>query len=122
MREGGINEGSGVGLLKALHVLGLQAVTKDSLATVDTIREVVAENANRDVMQSGTTSKSARHDSVMTDASKTPGVVILNPGQRLYSHELNDCMTQVTWYARRKPSSAIDDPYHIDVSTQDQSR
>lgn len=33
---------------------------------------------------------------------RVPGVIILNPGQLLYSPKLNECMTQATWMARPK--------------------
>ena len=49
---------------------------------------------------------------VPTETPVVPGLVILNPGQLLYSHEYNTAMTQVTWMARDKPS-AVSDFYKV---------
>lgn len=41
-----------------------------------------------------------------TQSRGTPGVLILNPGQRLYSHELGEIMTERSWTNRKRPSKA----------------
>ena len=44
-----------------------------------------------------------------------PGIIILNPGQLLYSPNENKCMTLPTWNARKRPS-AISKPYAINTN------
>ena len=54
-----------------------------------------------------------RMDSVVTlNKDDIPGVIILNPGQLLYSHELNKVMSLNSWYARAK-CSAVGGTYVI---------
>ncbi|KAF2482163.1 hypothetical protein BDY17DRAFT_178759 [Neohortaea acidophila] len=94
MREGGLQEATAVGLVRKLMTLGFGGLpSRDE-----------AEAAG--VAKAGVTT-SNRIDSVgaADESSATPGLILLNPGQRLYSPQLNEAMTQVSWLARPKPNA-----------------
>ena len=108
MKEGGLTSGSAVGLVEKLQVVGLDASRNEGSAVGTKMRnkstQTGMEMSTEGVQRSGSV--------VSTTTDRVPGIVMLNPGQLLYSHELNHCMTQVTWWARPK-SSAIGDHYQI---------
>ncbi|TKA74246.1 hypothetical protein B0A55_05684 [Friedmanniomyces simplex] len=91
MGEAGIEGGSAVGLVKKLQ--GWQSTTV----------EVAIKNLKLD----GINQKSTE------DGANSPGVIILNPGELLYSHKLNRSMSQATWLARPM-TSAIGEATRID--------
>jgi len=45
------------------------------------------------------------------DSDETPGIIILNPGQLLYSHTQGTAMTQTTWSALPRVSAAHPPPH-----------
>lgn len=91
MREGGTEAASAVGLVKKLAQLDFNEASQDDM------KATVPEEVLPEYMK----------------ASGAPGLILLNPGQRLYSHELNEIMSQNTWLARPR-SSAIGSPYVVD--------
>ncbi|KAI6817484.1 hypothetical protein KC327_g14348 [Hortaea werneckii] len=104
MREAGIEGGSAVGLMKKLQVWGANAFTENSLAGVSylgsAVEKLKLDGASNDL------------DETMMDCN-TPGVIILNPGQLIYSPQLNKAMSQAEWLGRPKPT-ALSDHYRID--------
>ncbi len=90
--DGGVEVGSAVGLVKKLQKLPFDGVP-DKL-------DAPAKNS----FDSGATK--------VEDASSTPGVIILNPGQLLYSSIFHECMSLKTWQARPK-DLAFGPPYKI---------
>lgn len=79
LNKGGIDGGSAVGLVKKLRELHLDA---------------------------GTTSP-RKHSKVTEDFTTTPGIIILNPGQRFFSHIENAPMTMASWDARPRKEGQI---------------
>ncbi|KAI7337574.1 hypothetical protein KC315_g2224 [Hortaea werneckii] len=104
MREAGIDGGSAVGLMKKLQVWGANTFTENSLAGVSYLGSAV-EKLKLD-------GASNELDEAMMDRD-TPGVIILNPGQLIYSPQLNKAMSQAEWLGRPKPT-ALSDHYRID--------
>ncbi|EMC98049.1 hypothetical protein BAUCODRAFT_67235, partial [Baudoinia panamericana UAMH 10762] len=105
MREGGIDEGSAVGLMKNLRGWDTSEVSGVSLSCLD------AMNAGVQPMPL------KRGEAVkVTSPGEVPGIIILNPGALIYSHELNKTFTLQSWLARPKPSAVHDhiriDPVH----------
>ncbi|KAF2214295.1 hypothetical protein CERZMDRAFT_95571 [Cercospora zeae-maydis SCOH1-5] len=45
--------------------------------------------------------------------AKAPGIIVLNPGQLLYSHDLGRCLTVASWQSRPRPT-AISGPFKIE--------
>ena len=94
MGEGGLNEGSAQGLAKKLRGLSFDGFPDqcDSPA-----------GGRKDLVE------------VMADENHaTPGLILLNPGQLIYSPDFHDCMTQKTWMARPR-TSAVEAAVKIDV-------
>ncbi|KAI6805700.1 hypothetical protein KC367_g1691 [Hortaea werneckii] len=104
MREAGIEGGSAVGLMKKLQVWGANAFTEDSLAGVSYLGSAVEK-----LKLDGTSNEL---DETIMDRN-TPGIIILNPGQLIYSPQLNKAMSQAEWLGRPKPT-ALSDHYRID--------
>ncbi|GAB1740123.1 hypothetical protein NU219Hw_g5040t1 [Hortaea werneckii] len=104
MREAGIDGGSAVGLMKKLQVWGANTFTENSLAGVSYLGSAV-EKLKLD-------GASTELDETVMDRD-TPGVMILNPGQLIYSPELNKAMSQAKWLGRPKPN-ALSDHYRVD--------
>lgn len=46
------------------------------------------------------------------ETSETPGIIILNPGELLWSDQLGSCMSHNAWTARKRPN-ALNEPYAI---------
>lgn len=55
------------------------------------------------------TVESRKCDSPTGNDDSLPGLVILNPGQLLYSHELKCSMTRISWISRPRPSAVHSD-------------
>ncbi|KAI7139696.1 hypothetical protein D0869_14704 [Hortaea werneckii] len=104
MREAGVDGGSAVGLMKKLQIWGANTFTENSLAGVSYLGSAV-EKLKLD-------GASSELDEAMMDRD-TPGVIILNPGQLIYSPQLNKAMSQAEWLGRPKPN-ALSDHYRID--------
>lgn len=104
MKEGGIDSGSAVGLAKKLRAWASSTAVQDSIACVETVEKVI-EKLKLDGAEGEATSKRAE--------DRVTGLIILNPGQLLYSHQLNESMAQPTWMARPK-KMALDDHIRID--------
>ncbi|KAK5728023.1 hypothetical protein LTR17_012220 [Elasticomyces elasticus] len=98
MREPGIDGGSAVGLVKKLQKWNEE---KPEMVSIDTAEDAV-----------GKLKLDGADDEDITTDDNTPGVIILNPGELLYSHKLNRSMSQATWLARGK-SSAIAANYKV---------
>ncbi|KAK5717165.1 hypothetical protein LTR15_009054 [Elasticomyces elasticus] len=98
MREPGIDGGSAVGLVKKLQKWNEE---KPEMVSIHT-----AEDAIGKMKMDGT------NDEGIASDDNTPGVIIMNPGELLYSHILNRSMSQATWLARGK-SSAIGTNYMV---------
>ena len=102
-RAPGIDGGSAVGLVKKLQALGLDG------ASGQPVRKNIAQATSV-----------TRTDSVVTRMEAViPGIIILNPGQRLYSPKLNKTMNHKTWLARAKDHALQSDieihPVHNSV-------
>ncbi|KAK5112418.1 hypothetical protein LTR85_011527 [Meristemomyces frigidus] len=104
MRDAGIDVGSAVGLVKKLQIWGSSTAAEDSVACVEPVEKAV-EKLKLDGTEAEATTDRKEND--------TPGLIILNPGQLIYSHQLNESMAQPTWMARPK-KTAIDDHIRID--------
>ena len=96
--EPGIRDGSAVGLVKALKAWGTSKTTYDSVAGDDSLEQAVRK-LNLDGASAEADGESVEHN--------TPGLIILNPGQLLYSHAQNKCMSQAEWMGRHKPSALV---------------
>ncbi|KAK3674339.1 hypothetical protein LTR78_005808 [Recurvomyces mirabilis] len=95
-REGGLDVGSVFGLASKLS-----AVTTN-LGTGPTAGDVHA-------LASDVQKLSLRDTSKIDDGF---GLLIMNPGELLYSHALNKTMSQAAWLARKRPS-ALSPPFEI---------
>ncbi|KAK5020235.1 hypothetical protein LTR60_000706 [Cryomyces antarcticus] len=84
-RQGGINDGSAVGFV-------------DHLRSVFKGEEVLVDSPT-----STGTSKTP-------NAQSDPGVIILNPGQLLYSHRFNRALTYASWQAFPRESAVHETP------------
>lgn len=79
-REGGIDQGSAVGLVKKLQTWEVS----QHIPPGDGVPLTYSQS------------------------DKTPGVIVLNPGQLLYSPELNKSTSQATWLARPRETALAD--------------
>ena len=86
LKEGGTVEGTAAGLAERIHEYG--QYQKDDFD--EGLNDLLGLTAGLNVSSTG-----KAHDSTM-------GVIILNPGQLLYSPKLNKTMTQATWLNRPK--------------------
>ena len=102
MWEPGLEGGSAVGLIRRLRAYDPDAAQK---AVHPGLLTAVANGLSKLKLDGTTQSKPT--------SQLSPGLVILNPGQLLYSYDLNKSMSQSTWLARPKPS-ALDDDIRID--------
>ncbi|KAK5131273.1 hypothetical protein LTR08_001178 [Meristemomyces frigidus] len=100
MREGGINAGSAVGLVEKLQAWGSGNGTQGPVSAIKTALQKLKLDGAADDASHG-------------DKLDAPGVIILNPGQLIYSHALNTSMAQSTWMARPR-ATALDDHIRID--------
>lgn len=91
--------GSAVGMVKQLHTMGFGGVHMLTRAT-----------------SHGSTGSSASVNSTASTRIEggvdAPGVIILNPGQLLFSHLENKCMTWATWNARTR-STALSKSFQV---------
>ncbi|KAK5164356.1 uncharacterized protein LTR77_010052 [Saxophila tyrrhenica] len=110
MREGGINGGSVVGMMKKLQALDMNkpesgvhpVLSSPPVSPVDGVFDFGPAAA------------------AMLEASKAqkmPGIIILNPGQLHYSHKEGKCMSWPAWSARKRASAiakgfVIDEEYN----------
>jgi len=104
MREGGVQQGSAVGLANKLRAWGSGGSAKGPVTGEDGVEEAMKDlriNSNN-----ARATASPRQDAV-------PGLIILNPGQLLYSPSLNECMSQAAWLGRPR-KDALSDPFRID--------
>ncbi|KAK3111586.1 hypothetical protein LTR53_013004 [Teratosphaeriaceae sp. CCFEE 6253] len=101
MREPGIDGGSVVGMVKKLQAWGSERVVSESMADLEAM-----EQSTRKLKPGGVADEAST-------SHETPGVIVLNPGELLYSHSLNRNMSQAAWLARPK-ESAISEAFKID--------
>ncbi|EME86802.1 uncharacterized protein MYCFIDRAFT_77379 [Pseudocercospora fijiensis CIRAD86] len=94
-KEGGIESGSVVGLAARLQSFG-QCMRDDDFEDEREEPEVRANQVGEDC-----------------ERDPTPGLIVLNPGQLVYSHDMNKNMTLTSWSNRRR-AHALSDPYAID--------
>ncbi|KXT17704.1 hypothetical protein AC579_9022 [Pseudocercospora musae] len=108
-KEGGIELGSAIGVAARLQSFG-QGMRDDDFEDEREEPEVRANQVGKD-----------------SEKDTTPGLIVLNPGQLLYSHEMNKNMTHASWLHRRRLHALCDpraiDPVHNRVkSHQDPER
>lgn len=103
MREGGVEGGSAAGLVKKIRCCWGQGGREGDVAS--------AEEAVQKLKLDGHAETDGQK--IDDEENDTPGLILLNPGQLLYSHALNRPLSQPTWLARPKPT-ALDDPIRID--------
>ncbi|KAF7184939.1 hypothetical protein HII31_13751 [Pseudocercospora fuligena] len=94
-KEGGIESGSAIGVAARLQSFG-QGMRDDDFEDEREEPEVRANQVGKE-----------------SEKDTTPGLIVLNPGQLLYSHEMNKNMTHTSWLHRRRPH-ALSDPCVID--------
>ncbi|KAK4993007.1 hypothetical protein LTR50_000713 [Elasticomyces elasticus] len=128
-RTGGMDEGSAVGLAKKLQAwqdvksenefLGTDElmIKAGNVTKAEAYRSAGSDKNIRSQPFDGTTTqniKSATTEDDEENAAKTsnnpsdndtPGLIILNPGQPLYSPALNKAMSIITWQTRPRPSA-----------------
>lgn len=86
--------GSAVGMVKQLHTMGFGGVQM--------LTRALSQGSNDSVSDASVNSSNS---TVAAEDVDEPGVVICNPGQLLYSHMENKCMTWATWNARTRPTA-----------------
>ncbi|TKA23956.1 hypothetical protein B0A50_06462 [Salinomyces thailandicus] len=101
MREAGIDGGSAVGLVKQLQSWGVVSDSDD--------------DGPARVSMIGRALKKLKLDGAEpeTDNDNVPGLIVLNSGQLIYSHEHNKAMSQADWLGRPR-ATALTDHYRID--------
>ncbi|KAK3700376.1 hypothetical protein LTR37_015987 [Vermiconidia calcicola] len=98
--EGGVDGGSAVGLVKKLKDVGLEGyLGKD-------FKKYVTEYEARHAFEKEYPTMAVKEEDV-------PGMIILNPGQLLYSPKKNKSMSYASWRARERPT-ALSASYVID--------
>ncbi|KAK3695923.1 hypothetical protein LTR37_018278 [Vermiconidia calcicola] len=98
--EGGVDGGSAVGLVKKLESVGLEGyLAKD-------FKKYTTDYEARHAFEKDYPTKAVEEEDV-------PGMIILNPGQLLYSPKKNKSMTYASWRARERPT-ALSASYVID--------
>lgn len=104
-KEGGIDQGSAVGLAKQL----------DNWPVSQTV--ITEMNEQGETANAATDAAAQDHQNVRsppglrasdTDSAKKPGLIILNPGQLLYSPSLNETMSHISWQVRHRASASLD--------------
>ena len=107
MRDGGVTNGSAVGLVEKLQAWGSSSAGTNGTGAIAAVQNAVQK------LKLDRSADPASHSSSLLPKLEAPGIIILNPGQLIYSHALNISMAQPTWMARPK-ATALDDHIRID--------
>ncbi|KAF2723579.1 hypothetical protein K431DRAFT_344478 [Polychaeton citri CBS 116435] len=106
LADGGLEKGTAIGLVRALKAWGSDDNCRaERPCSADIVTQII-----HDVAIQGHESV---NEHVEDNSDVVPGVIIMNPGQLLYSPSMNRSISQASWMARRK-GSAIDDVFEID--------
>ncbi|KAF2146247.1 uncharacterized protein K452DRAFT_355671 [Aplosporella prunicola CBS 121167] len=121
MREEGIEAGSVIALAKAMQIRQLDHIDKITHDTArlqlghkdDNAQDAVQppQREAEDAVPASTSGASQEPIDTTTvpfkrpETWEVPGLVVLNPGQLLYSHLENKAMTNTSWDAKPRPSS-----------------
>ncbi|KAK5107751.1 hypothetical protein LTR62_000727 [Meristemomyces frigidus] len=100
-REGGLDEGSVVGLVKKLRHM----VADDGITPIIEMPEMLLEGASYRKPTPLHKAIEALRLGGTIDKRSTPGFLFLNPGELLYSHEQNRNMSQAAWLARPRDNA-----------------